>query len=120
MSADLSTAEAGRPSRFALVRRLREARLWQPLAVRDFRLIWIGEAISVLGDQFYLVALPWLVLQTTGSPLAVGTTLMTAAIPRAAFMLLGGAVTDRVAPRSILLLSNATRAVLVGALGALV
>jgi len=108
---------AGRPG---VVGRLRRLPLWQPLAHRDFRLIWTGEAISVLGDQFYLVALPWLVLQLTASPLAVGTTLMTAAIPRAALMLLGGAVTDRAAPRSILLLSNAARAVLVGALGWLV
>ena len=33
-----------------------------PLQVRDFRLLWIGESVSLLGDQFYLIALPWLVL----------------------------------------------------------
>ena len=34
-----------------------------PLAVlksRNFRLLWLGEAISMLGDQFYMIALPWL------------------------------------------------------------
>jgi len=49
-----------------------------PLALlrrRNFRLLWIGEAISLLGDQFYLIALPWLVLQLTGSALAMGTVL---------------------------------------------
>ncbi len=69
-----------------------------PFRVRDFRLLWAGASISLFGDQFYLVALPWLVLQITGSGLALGTVLMAAAIPRAVFMLMGGAVTDRVSP----------------------
>ena len=70
-----------------------------PMAVPHFRHLWIGITISVLGDQFYLVALPWLVLQLTGSGLALGTILMTAAIPRAALMLVGGAVIDRFSAR---------------------
>src|SRR5215813_5779789 len=44
-----------------------------PLTVRNFRLLWIGESISLLGDQFYMIALPWLVLQLTGNALALGT-----------------------------------------------
>ena len=44
-----------------------------PLSDRNFRLLWIGESISLLGDQFYMIALPWLVLQMTGSALALGT-----------------------------------------------
>ena len=31
-----------------------------PLSVRNFRFLWLGEGISVLGDHFYLIALPWL------------------------------------------------------------
>lgn len=42
------------------------------LAVPLFRNLWIGATISLLGDQFYLVALPWLVLQLTGSGLVLG------------------------------------------------
>jgi hypothetical protein len=55
-----------------------------PLTLRNFRLLWIGETVSVLADQFYLVAPPWLVLQVTGSGLALGSVLITATIPRAA------------------------------------
>jgi hypothetical protein len=33
------------------------------LGNRDFRLLWIGEGVSVLGVHFYMIALPWLVLQ---------------------------------------------------------
>ncbi len=92
----------------------------QPLRQRSFRLVWIGESVSMLGDQFYLVALPWLTLELTGSTLALGLVLMAAAIPRAALMLVGGALSDRLQPRMVMLASSAARAVLVGVLAALV
>jgi MFS family permease len=91
-----------------------------PLAVRDFRLLFIGESVSLLGDQCYLVALPWLALQLTGSGLALGTVMMAAAIPRAVFMLVGGALSDRFSPRSLMLLSNAVRALLTAIITALI
>ena len=84
-----------------------------------FRNLWLGGAVSALGDQFYLVALPWLVLQLTGSNLAVGTVLMCAAVPRAVLMLGGGAVSDRFAPRRIMLTTASTRTIFVGAVGVL-
>jgi MFS family permease len=85
-----------------------------------FRNLWIGGAVSAVGDQFYLVALPWLVLQLTGSNLAVGTVLMCAAIPRAVLMLGGGALSDRIAPRRIMLTTATTRTMFVAAVGVLV
>jgi MFS family permease len=94
--------------------------LLRPLRIRDFRLLFTGETVSVLGDQFHFVALTWLALQLTGSGLALGTVLMTAAIPRAAFMLLGGAFSDRFSPRTLMLASNVIRGVAVGILAALV
>ncbi|MCL5734632.1 MAG: MFS transporter [Actinobacteria bacterium] len=89
------------------------------LGNRNFRLLWSGEGISLLGDQFSLIALPWLVLKLTGSALAIGTVLALAAIPRALFMLVGGALTDRLSPRSLMLCSNVSRFVLVGGLALL-
>lgn len=86
----------------------------------NFRLLWIGEGISLLGDQFYLIALPWLVLSLTGNPLAVGTVLAMAGIPRALFMLVGGALTDRFTPRKLMINSNLARMILTGLLAALV
>src|SRR5512143_1964919 len=86
------------------------------LRIRSFRLLWIGESISLIGDQFYLIALPWLVLALTGDALAVGTVLATAGIPRALFMLLGGALTDRFSPRRLMLNSNVARLALTGLL----
>ena len=81
----------------------------RPLANRNFRLLWMGENISLFGDQFYFVALPWLVFQMTGSALAFGTILMVGGIPRAVFMLIGGVMTDRFSPRAVMIISNLLR-----------
>ena len=96
------------------------AKLGHPLAISHFRNLWLGSAVSLFGDQFYLVALPWLVLQLTGSSLALGTILMTAAVPRAALMLAGGALTDRFSPRRVLMATATARTLLVGAMAVLV
>jgi hypothetical protein len=87
-----------------------------PLRNPAYRRLWIGSSISAIGDQFYFVALPWLILQITGSGVALGTILMTAAIPRAALMLVGGALTDRFSPRKI---TAACRAVMVACISVL-
>lgn len=98
---------------------LRRLSLFQPLRHGGFRMVWIGETVSMFGDQFYLVALPWLALALTGSSLALGLVLMAAAIPRAALMLVGGALSDRYDPRAIMIASSAARAGLVGILALL-
>jgi hypothetical protein len=87
------------------------------LRQRNFRLLWIGEAISGLGDQFALIALPWLALVITGSGFALGTVLALMAVPRAALMVVGGAFVDRLSPRRVMLISNAVRFVAVTLLG---
>jgi hypothetical protein len=90
------------------------------MASRNFRLLWIGQGTSMLGDQFYLIAMPWLVLQRTGDALALGAVLALAGLPRAIFMLFGGAVTDRFSPRAIMLVSDLLRLALMAGLTALV
>ena len=90
------------------------------LRIRDFRLLFSGEGISLLGDQFYFIALPWLVLQLTGSAGVLGAVLALQGIPRALFMLVGGAVTDRFSPRRVMIGSNLARLALVSLLAALV
>lgn len=91
-----------------------------PFSNRDFRLLFGGSSISMVGDQFTLVALPWLVLQLTGKPAQLGLVLAVMALPRAAFMLVGGAVVDRMSPRRVLLTARSANAVLAGVLAALV
>ncbi|GAA6614746.1 MFS transporter [Scytonema sp. NUACC26] len=87
--------------------------LWKPLTIRNFLLLYIGETVSLLGDQFYLIALPWLTIQLTNSGITLGTVLMTAAIPRAVLMLFGGIFSDRFSPRLVMFVSNVLRGLLV-------
>ena len=88
-----------------------------PLRNGKFLMWWLGATTSVLGDQFYLVALPWVVLQLTGSGVAMGTVAMCAGIPRAVLMLMGGAITDRTSARKVLMITASARSVLVAAIG---
>lgn len=90
------------------------------LADRDFRLLWLGQSVSILGDQFYLVALPWLVLYLTGSALTLGSVLLTATLARVTFQLLGGAISDIVSQRKMMIISSGVRAIVCAILSTLV
>jgi MFS family permease len=91
-----------------------------PLRNPNYRLWLIGGTISLLGDQFLLVALPWLILQQTGSAVAMGAIMMAEAIPRALLMLVGGAVSDRGSARRIMMATAAARTMCVTMIGVLV
>jgi len=84
--------------------------LFRPLNNQNFRLLLLGEVISLLGKQVYLIVLAWLALQLTGSSLTLGFVLMTAAIPKALFMLFGGALSDRYSLKRLMIISNVARA----------
>jgi MFS family permease len=91
-----------------------------PLRLRNFRLLIAGQMVSTIGDMFYAVALPWFVLSSGGTPRDLGIVLAAYGIPRAGFVLLGGALSDRLQPRRMMLLADIARALLVGGLGAIV
>ncbi len=86
----------------------------------NFRWLCGGGVISLLGDQFTMIALPWLVLKLSGDPLALGGVLAAMGVPRAVLMLVGGALVDRSSPRRILLLTKYANAAFIGLLGVLV
>lgn len=89
-------------------------------SIRDFRLLFTGVSTSLLGDQFTLIATSWLVLQLTDDPLALGIVLALEGIPRALFMLFGGALTDRFSPRFIMLAADTVRLLLAGMMAVVV
>src|SRR5471032_3098652 len=72
----------------------------------NFRWLFGGAAISMFGDQFTLIALPWLVLQLTDDPFALASTVAAIMIPRAMLILFGGALVDRHSPKLMLLLAK--------------
>ncbi|GIE85047.1 MFS transporter [Actinoplanes regularis] len=59
-----------------------------------------AEAISLLGSRITFVALPWLVLTSTGSALLAGVAGFAEMLPYVLAGLLGGPIVDRVGPRS--------------------
>ena len=95
-------------------------RPWSVLASPSFQKLWIATTLSLFGDFFSYIALAWLVLQLTGSSLALGTVLVVQALPRAVLMLVGGALADRFSARITMLGSMGLRALAVGPLAVLV
>ena len=84
---------------------------------RNLGRLVVGQFISAIGDQFYLIGMPWLALQITGSAFVAGTVLAVASAPRAVFLLVGGAITDRYSAKRLLIVSNGIQGVLMGVLG---
>ncbi|WP_152361439.1 MFS transporter [Microlunatus speluncae] len=86
-----------------------------PLRNRRFTVVLSGEGLSMIGDAAFGVALAWLVLQQTGSVAALASVLLVQAIPGGLLSLFGGAITDRVSPRTVMLWSHVVRGLAVGA-----
>lgn len=90
----------------------------QSLWNRDFLAYWLGIALTALGDAFVLVALPFLVLEITGSPSALASVVLLSTLPR----FLGpitGALADRWHLRLPLICSSLLRSSLLAALALL-
>ena len=87
---------------------------------RNLRFMIIGQFISAIGDQFYLIAIPWLTLQLTGRALVAGSVLAVAGVPRALAMLVGGAASDRFSAKALLIGSNGLQGIFMLMLGVFV
>lgn len=90
-----------------------------PLAVRNFQLLTGGQLASTVGDYCYAVALPWLVLSTHGGPVLLGTVLACYGIPRTVLIPMGGMLTDKIGARTMMLVADVVRCVLVAMLALL-
>ena len=95
-------------------------RPWTLFASGPFRKLWVGTTLSLFGDFFSYIAIAWLVLQLTGSSLALGSVLVAQAVPRGVLMLVGGALADRISPRVTMFGSMGLRALCVAPLALLV
>jgi MFS family permease len=83
----------------------------------NYRWLLSGAMITNLGDQFTLIALPWLVLQMTHDTRVLGLVLALIAVPRAIFILVGGAVVDRHSPKQVLMITKFVNTSLLGLAG---
>lgn len=90
-----------------------------PLRIANFRWLVAGQTISRLGDQFYFVAIPWLVLRVSDSPASLALVTGASAAALGIFTLVGGVLADRFGPRTLMLGSDVGRLIVIGVLGAL-
>ena len=70
---------------------------------RDFRLLWLGQLISVTGTQMQFVAINWHVYLLTKSPLALGGVGLVRILPIIFCSLVGGVVADAVDRKRLML-----------------
>ena len=86
------------------------------LRSRDFRLLWLGQTLSLIGNGAFVVALGWKTVQFTGSSSALAVVLMANAAAMLTTLLVGGALADRYPRRALMIASDLARFGLVGAL----
>jgi MFS family permease len=82
----------------------------EPLAERQFRLLWLGRVSSSIGDALVGVALVFAVLSVNRSATALGTVLAVTTLSRVVFTLAGGVVADRLPRRAVMLACDGIRA----------
>jgi hypothetical protein len=87
-----------------------------PLREREFRLLFSGQSVSLIGDNIAPIALAFAVLDAGGSATAVGVVYAANILARVAFMLVGGVWADRLSRRRVMLAADALRAVCTGIL----
>jgi MFS family permease len=92
------------------------ARVLRAFRSRDFRLLWTGQAISLLGDSAFLIALGWRTYTLTGSAGSLGLVLTLQGMGLLSTVLVGGALADRYDRRTLMLISDVARFAVIGAL----
>ncbi|HEY5884905.1 MAG TPA: MFS transporter [Pyrinomonadaceae bacterium] len=80
---------------------------------RDFRQLWLGQVVSQMGDWFNTIALYTIILNLTGSGRDIGLMMVARFLPSFVFGPLSGVLADRFSRRSIMIVSDLLRALVV-------
>jgi MFS family permease len=90
-----------------------------PLRHRDFQLLLTGQTVSSFGNSISNVAVPFQLFALGASPLQLGITVALETATSVAFLLLGGAIADRLQRRTLILASDLVGGCVVAILAAL-
>jgi len=94
--------------------------LLRPMRHRDFRLLWIGQTISMTGDGTYYVAVAWLVYHNLhGSPGAFAAVGVAWSLPQLLLLLASGALSDRMDRRHLMIAGDLLRLIAITVIGIL-
>jgi MFS family permease len=88
------------------------------LRSRDFRLLWSGQTVSLVGNAAFFVAIGWRTQALTGSSRSLALVLMLYSVAMLATLLIGGALADRYERRNLMIVSDLSRMVVVAVLAA--
>jgi DHA3 family tetracycline resistance protein-like MFS transporter len=102
-----------RPGGFARVGLLR------PLRSPDFRRLWTGMTVSLIGDGIFLIAMTWVAYQLWNAPAALSVLGIAMTVPTIVCLLAGGVVSDRFDRRLVMLCSDLVRSVALASLAVL-
>jgi len=94
--------------------------VFSALRSRDFRLLWLSQSASVIGDALVIVAIGLFVTRRTGHPSDVGMVLAAYAVPMVLLVLVGGVVADRLPRQTVMVISDVIRGILHGTLAFLI
>ena len=95
------------------------AGLLSPLRHRDFRVLWAGMAVSLLGDGIFLIAVAWEAYSLWNAPAALALVGIGMTVPTILFLVPGGVVSDRLDRRAVMFTADAVRATAVAVLALL-
>jgi MFS family permease len=82
-------------------------------------MLWIGQAVSLLGDGIYLVAIAWLVYDISNEPGALALVGLAWTLPQVAGLLVGGVFSDRFERRRLLIVADLLRLAAIATIAAL-
>src|SRR5439155_5293430 len=94
-------------------------RLLQPFRHRDFAVLWLGQATSLVGDGIFLVAIAFQVLELHNSAGELSAVMLAGSVGLVGCLLAGGVISDRVERRRVLIASDLVRLAAVATMGAL-
>jgi MFS family permease len=83
----------------------------RPLRHRDYRLLWTGLAVALLGSGLWLVALAWQVIELGGGPVQLSVVTTAYSIGLLVCVLFGGIAADRLSQRSVIVAADSVRGV---------
>ncbi|WP_344217508.1 MFS transporter [Kribbella sancticallisti] len=83
----------------------------RPLRHRDYRLLWTGLAVALLGSGLWLVALAWQVIELGGGPVQLSVVTTAYSVGLVVCVLFGGVAADRLPQRSVIVAADTVRGV---------
>ena len=80
--------------------------MFDALAIRDFRLLWVANLVASFAMQMQMVARGWLIYDITSSPMALAWVVLSFMLPSFVFSLWGGVIADRMRKKPIMIASQ--------------